>query len=149
MRPSRGDTLHFEVPGQRRPTVVFLTGVGGTTSYWASRVASLAVPYRLVLIDLPGFGRSPELRTTYSIERHVTELHRVLTDRGSLTLVGHSFGAIAAAAYAARHPEQVDALVLLSLPNFGGEEQVLNYYRNPPTADRWDVPAGTRIPSQS
>ena len=137
MHSSRDDTLHVEVRGQGGPTVVFLPGVGGTTRYWASRVASLAVVHQLVLIDMLGFGRSPKPWTTYSIARHVTELHHVLADLGPLTIVGHSFGAIAAVAYAARHPEQVNALVLLSLPNFGGEAKAISYYRNRATADRW------------
>lgn len=67
----------------------------------------------------------------------MAELHRLLAGRGSVTLVGHSFGAIAAVAYAARHPERVDALALLSLPNFGGEERALEYFRARPSADRW------------
>ena len=66
MRSLCGDTLRFELLGQRGPTVA----------------------YRLALIALLGFGWSPEPRTTYSIERHVTELHRVLSNRRPLTLVG-------------------------------------------------------------
>jgi len=137
VRSARDLTLHHEVHGQRGPTLVFLPGVGGTTRYWASRVASLADGHRLLLIDLLGFGQSPKPWTTDSIERHGAELQRVLADRGPVTLVGHSFGALAAVAYAARHPEQVRALMLLSLPNFGGEEHALVHLRNRPTSDRW------------
>lgn len=121
MRRARGDTLHVEVLGQRGPTVVFLPGAGGTTRYWASRVASLAVTSRLVLIDLLGFGRSPKPWTTYSIERHVRELHRVLADRGPVTLIGDAVGVIAAVAYAARYIQPIDALVLPDLPNFAAD----------------------------
>ncbi len=137
MHPSRNEMLHTEVLGQGGPTVVFLPGVGGTTRYWASRVATLANDHRLLLIDMLGFGRSHKPWTTYSIERHVTELHHVLAHIGPVTIVGHSFGAIAAVAYAARHPSHVHALVLVSLPNFGGEAQAITYYRNRATADRW------------
>jgi pimeloyl-ACP methyl ester carboxylesterase len=137
VHPPRDHALYHVEFGLRGPTLVFLPGVGGTTRYWASRIAPLAVSHRLVLVDLLGFGRSPKPWTTYTIERHVTELHRVLANRGPVTLVGHSFGALAAVAYAARHPEQVGALILLSLPNFGGEERAMDYFRARPTADRW------------
>lgn len=136
-RQARTRTLYHEEHGAGGRTLVFLPGVGGTTRYWASRVAPLAAGRRLLFVDLLGFGRSPKPWTTYTVERHVAELHRVLAGRGPVTLVGHSFGAIAAVAYAARHPEQVDALALLNLPNFGGEERALEYFRARPSADRW------------
>jgi pimeloyl-ACP methyl ester carboxylesterase len=124
MRPARGDTLHVEVLRQRGPTVVFLPGAGGTTRYRASRVASLAVTSRLVVIDRLGFGPSPKPWTTYSIERHVTELHRVLADRGPVTPIGDAVSVIAAFACAARYIQQIDALVLLNLPNFAADMMV-------------------------
>jgi pimeloyl-ACP methyl ester carboxylesterase len=70
--------LHVVERGTRGPTLVFLPGVGGTTRYWDSGVAPLASDSRLLLVDPLGFGRSPKPRTTYSVERHVAELRRVL-----------------------------------------------------------------------
>ena len=132
-----GPMLHVAERGVRGPTLVFLPGVGGTTRYWDSRVAPLAADYRLLLIDPLGFGHSPKPRTTYSVERHVAELRRVLARRGRVTLVGHSFGALLAAAYAARYPEAVDGLVLLGLPYFGSEERALAHFREGRVPDRW------------
>jgi pimeloyl-ACP methyl ester carboxylesterase len=45
-----------------------------------------------------------------------------------VVLVGHSLGAVLALAYAARYPEQVRALVLISLPNFGGERGATEWF---------------------
>ena len=130
-------TLYVEEHGAAGPTLVFLAGVGGTTRYWSARVTSMATSHRLIFVDLLGFGRSPMPWTTYSVERHVTELDHVLSGRGPITLIGHSFGAMAAVAYAARHADQVNALVLLGLPHFGGEEHALAHFRKRPTAERW------------
>ena len=132
-----GPLLHLRELGADGPTVVFLPGVGGTTRYWENRVAPLARHHRLVLVDLLGFGRSPKPWIRYTVDRHVAELRRVLGNRDPITLVGHSFGAVAAVAYAARHPEGVEGLVLLSLPCFGGLEQALRYYRRRRGPDRW------------
>ena len=129
--------LHVLERGARGPTLVFLPGVGGTTRYWDSRVASLASDHRLLLVDPLGFGRSPKPRTTYSIERHVVALRRVLAGRGRVTLVGHSFGALLAVAYAARYPEAVDGLVLVGLPYFGSEARALAHFRRGRIPDRW------------
>ena len=124
----------FGAPGAR---LVFLPGVGGTTRYWERRVAPLAETNRLVLVDLLGFGQSPKPWTTYTVERHVAALERVLGGRSPFTLVGHSFGAIAAVAYAAHHPDNVAGLVLIGLPYFGSEERAIGYYRGRHTLDGW------------
>lgn len=133
--------LYHEMLGSSGSVIVFLAGVGGTTRYWRSRVEPLAATHRVLLVDLLGFGRSPKPWTRYTVERHVAALHDVLRDVADgpegLTLVGHSFGAIAAAAYAARHAELIDRLVLVSLPWFGGEARALAYFRGRRSADRW------------
>ena len=130
-------TLYCEELGVDGPPIVFLPGIGGTTRYWRTRVAPLAREHRLLLVDLLGYGRSPKPWTRYSVERHVEELHRILHGRAPVTLVGHSFGAIAAVAFAARHPGLVRGLVLIGLPYFGSEESALRHFRDRPTADRF------------
>jgi len=121
--------LHSEELGAAGPTVVFLPGIGGTTSYYRDRVLPLAADHRLVLVDLLGFGRSPKPRVRYDLERHVAELRRVLAGRGRLTIVGHSLGARVAVAYAARYPEDVERLVLVSLPHFESRSEALAQVR--------------------
>lgn len=117
--------------------LVLLPGLTNTTRYWESRVTPLANDNRLLLIDPLGFGRSPKPWTTYSVERHVTEIHRVLASRGPVTLVGHSFGAILAVAYASRYPEAVRGLVLIGLPVFHGELEAKRFFRSRPSPERW------------
>ena len=65
----------------------------------------------------------------YTIERHVQALHQSLARYAPFTLVGHSMGTLLSVAYAARHPEQVDGLVLLSLPYYGDKEQAVRTVR--------------------
>jgi pimeloyl-ACP methyl ester carboxylesterase len=47
-----------------------------------------------------------------------------------VTLVGHSFGTLLAAQYAARHPDEIDRLVLLGTPVFHGEEDARRSIRH-------------------
>jgi pimeloyl-ACP methyl ester carboxylesterase len=117
--------------------MVFLAGLGGTTRYWERRVMPLGASHRLLLIDLLGFGRSPKPWVTYTIDRHVAELHRILDGENHVALVGHSFGAIAAVAYAARYPRQVERLVLMSLPYFGSETRAKHFFRQQAKLESW------------
>lgn len=129
--------LHCREIGTRGPLVVFLHGVGGTTRYFERPVGPLAASHRVLLVDLLGYGRSPKPWRRYTVDRHVAALRTVLGTRGPATLVGHSFGAIAALAYAARYPRDVTGLVLVGMPYFGNLEQALAHYRRRRTADRW------------
>jgi pimeloyl-ACP methyl ester carboxylesterase len=132
-----GRPLHLETFGTGERTLAFLPGHGLTTRYFASRVAPLAARHRVVLVDLLGFGRSPKPWTRYTADRHVAELRRVLAPLGPLTLVGHSLGARLAVTYAARYPDQVRCLVLLSLPYFGGAREAYRHFAHGELPGRW------------
>lgn len=129
--------LYHEWVGMAGPRLAFLPGLAATTRYWRSRVEPLAGSHRLLLIDLLGFGRSAKPWTTYTVDRHVAALHEVLAPHGPLTLVGHSFGAIASTAYAAQHPDVVERLILISLPAFSDEGHALTFFRQRRLPDRW------------
>ena len=122
--------LHVETYGRGKTTIVFIPGLGGTTRYWSHGIGPLARSYRVVLVDLLGFGASPKPWTRYSVERHVAELHTTLNSLGPITLVGHSLGALLVVAYTARYREQVENLVLIGMPYFGSEEVAYRYLRS-------------------
>ncbi|MES2521915.1 MAG: alpha/beta hydrolase [Gemmatimonadota bacterium] len=129
-RADTGRPLFVRRLGDTGPMLVFLPGIGATTRYWELVVAPLSERYRLALVDLLGFGRSPKPWATYSVDRHLAELERViapLAAGGPVTLVGHSLGARLAVAYAARHPGQVRGLVLVSMPYFAGGDNAKRF----------------------
>ena len=90
-----------------------------TWSYLWRKVAGpvLAAGHRIVLPDMPGFGRSdkPMDRDWYSYERHVAVAATLLEDldlRGA-TFVVHDWGGPIGLRLAVDHPERVDRLVVL------------------------------------
>jgi len=113
------------------PPVLFLHALGASSRYFASRLGPLPATYHCVMPDLLGFGRSPKPDVAYTIEDHLSALHRTL-DRLSLTdrpivVIGHSLGAILAAEYAARYPAHVRGLVLISLPCYQSKAEAQAY----------------------
>ena len=106
-RQAHENRLHVEVRGAGERTLVFIPGLGGTTRYWRSRIERLEANYRIVLVDLLGFGESAKPWTQYSVERHITALWSVLARYAPFTLIGHSLGALLSVALAARHPRAV------------------------------------------
>lgn len=117
--------LHTDSMGAGAPTIVFLSGLGATSSYWARRVRPLAETHKLLLPDPIGFGRSARPDSTYSLGFHVRAVQPLLDSAGPIVLVGHSFGALVAATYARAHPENVQGLVLISAPVYASRADAL------------------------
>lgn len=115
------------------PTIVFLHGLGGTHRYWLSVMDQVSLDSHLLLVDLLGFGDSPKPYRRYTVDLHIEALRRTLGERKNLTLVGHSLGAALALAYAARYPDTVNRLVLISLPYFGDKATAYRWLRHKPS----------------
>ena len=113
--------LHWVTRGVAGERYAFLHGLGATQRYWQVGLADRKPAGQLMLADLMGFGESPKPWFRHTVERHLERLHADLKNAGPVTLVGHSLGAALALAYAARYPEQVRRLVLISFPYFGGQ----------------------------
>ncbi len=69
-------------------------------------------PYRHVLVDLPGYGRSPWPASSRGIEATADELAAWLGARDdNAVLVGHSLGGVIATLVAERHPDTVRGVI--------------------------------------
>lgn len=89
-----GVAISYNSYGQGEPTLLFVHGWGINQSYWSQQVEALQTDYRIVTIDLPGFGESGKNRTEWSIEKYASDIDAVIEqltlDR--VILVGHSMG---------------------------------------------------------
>lgn len=75
--------------------------------------AELSRSRRLILVDLPGHGRSPVLDRAFMVEQVADEVAGVISRlEQSCPVVSPSFGGAVALALAARHPGLVARLVL-------------------------------------
>ena len=117
-----GTRLHVRDNGRKdAPPLVFLHGFGASLHTWEPLAQALADDYRVIRFDLPGSGLSPpEAAGDYSDERSMALLGAVMDKLGiaRATLVGNSMGGRIAWSYAARHPERVHKLVLISPDGF-------------------------------
>jgi pimeloyl-ACP methyl ester carboxylesterase len=98
-----------------KPAVVFVHGAANDHSVWLLQSRYFAHHGKGVLaVDLPGHGRSAGAALG-SVDAIADWLPRVLDAAGlaQAALVGHSMGALAALACAARHPARVAKVALL------------------------------------
>ena len=105
------------------PLMLLIHGIGGDADDWAFCLDALASAYRVIALDLLGFGRSAKPHIDYTIAGFVEMLKRWLRtlDIERATLVGHSLGGWIAATFALRWPQAVDKLVLVDSAGVWGE----------------------------
>lgn len=82
-------------------------------------IAPLAKHFRVIAVDLPGFGDSekpPPARYPYGIEAFAEAVADVIAAMGlgRVSLLGHSMGGAIALTVAAEHPELVEKLVVIN-----------------------------------
>lgn len=123
--------LELTTLDQGEENIVFLHGLGGTHRYWQAGLQGVAA--RCHLVDLLGFGDSPKPWRRYTLDAHLDALETTLRPLAPFRLIGHSMGATLALALAARSPELVTQLGLLSLPCFGSEEEARRWLRRVPS----------------
>jgi glycerol-3-phosphate dehydrogenase len=102
--------------GGRGPTLVLVHGLGGCHLNWLPAAPLLADHARVIAVDLVGFGRTPTAGRGHGLEAQralVGELIREVV-REPAILVGNSMGGLLAIMHAARAPEEVAGLVLVS-----------------------------------
>ncbi|MEW6442236.1 MAG: alpha/beta fold hydrolase [bacterium] len=106
--------------GGRGEDMLLVHGFGANKDNW-NRIARYLTPrFRVIALDLPGFGESSRVQAdSYSIRDQVGRLDLIAAALGleSFHLAGNSMGGAIAGRYAAEFPQKVKTLALL---NAGG-----------------------------
>jgi pimeloyl-ACP methyl ester carboxylesterase len=112
-----GVVLHVrETPGPDGVDAVYVHGLSGSATNWTDLAALLSTRATGTAVDLPGFGRSrPPAGGVYTPAAHADALLCFLAGRGRpVHLLGNSLGGAIALTVAARRPELVRTLTLVS-----------------------------------
>lgn len=97
----------------QKPTLIMIHGFRGTREGLDLIARRLKKDYELVVPDLPGFGDGPSV-TTYTLDSYISFLRDLISQHTQPILLGHSFGSIICAAYAARYPDTISRLILVN-----------------------------------
>jgi len=105
--------LHVERYGAGKP-VLFVHGASGSSSSWYFQKEYLKQTMDVILLDLPGHGKSPG-EGLKRLEDCRDAVHDTLAGLGINTcyLVGHSMGGAIAMLFALAYPELLGGLILL------------------------------------
>ena len=111
----RGAAVAYLQEG-RGEHLTLLHGVGGAMNNWDGVVAALGDTFCTLRYDLRGHGASQKPPGPYSLDDFVDDLRSLLDACGvaATHLVGFSFGAMIAPAFALAHPHRVSSLTCIS-----------------------------------
>jgi pimeloyl-ACP methyl ester carboxylesterase len=108
----------LETPRPATPAwkIVVVTGTPSWSEFWAPVLAKVGPERAMVVADRPGFAQSEPVRAVTDIGAQADALAAMLDGPADqrVVLIGQSYGGPIATLMAARHPDKVKALVLMS-----------------------------------
>jgi len=106
--------LYYEVFG-KGPPLLLIAGLASDSRSWQPILSGLRDTFTLIVPDNRGAGRSCQ-ECLLSIDQIADDCHALIRSLGfeRVNLLGHSMGGMAAMTYAARYPQALDKLVLVS-----------------------------------
>lgn len=134
----QGVNLHYKDEGEG-PTLILLHGIMASLHTWDGWAEELKADFRIIRIDIPGFGLTgPLADRKYTIERSIKLVDELASRLGlqDFHLAGNSMGGYIAWNYAAKHPAKVNKLILLDAAGYPFEPPlILQMLRTPVIKD--------------
>ncbi|MDO8655287.1 MAG: alpha/beta hydrolase [bacterium] len=123
--------VHYNEAGQGEALLI-LHGWGASSESWILLQRALSKEgFRVIAIDLPGFGRTNPPAVAWGVQEYANFVERFVSAIGldKFFLLGHSFGGQIAISFTVEHQELVKKLILAAPPGIrrppGAKEKLL------------------------
>ncbi len=118
------DINYVDYGKEKGKTLVLLHGWGQNIEMMKLLGDRLRDKYRLIIVDLPGFGESEEPKRVMNIFDYTDVIEELLKELKvkNPTMIGHSFGGRISIVYASRNP--VDKVILFGSPCIRKEKKL-------------------------
>ena len=120
----RGWSIRYTFHAPPQPTLaaeslLLIHGFGSSLAQWYQNIEALGQHRVVYAIDLLGFGASEKGAIAYNSELWVAQIYEFWRQfiGEPIVLIGHSLGALMSAAAAVEHPDMVQRLILMTVPN--------------------------------
>lgn len=110
-----GVSIAYEVSGHGNPVLVFVHGWSNNRSVWDVQMEHFSKNYKVVTIDLAGFGDSGNNREEWTMEAYGEDVAAVLKklDLRDVVFLGFSMGVPVVIEAAGLSPERIKGIVLV------------------------------------
>ena len=124
-----GSRIHYRDEGDLyKPAIILLHGFNGSLFNFERMVPLLSKEFRLISIDLPGFGLTGAIPSMdYSTQNSILVINELTSYLGmeKFSIAGNSMGGGIAWRYALENPEKTQSLVLLASSGIYSSEERL------------------------
>jgi pimeloyl-ACP methyl ester carboxylesterase len=123
---SNGLKIWYEVNGDG-PTMIFVHANPFDNTLWTYQITHFSTWFRVISIDIRGYGRSDKPTTSYSLKDMCDDVVGVMKDTGTqkAVLCGCSVGSSIALLLGLDHPDLFDAVILV-----GGNSAASSRYQH-------------------
>jgi pimeloyl-ACP methyl ester carboxylesterase len=94
-------------------TLLFIHGWNINKEYWVDQIDFFSKDYRVVTLDLPGFGKSGKNRKSWTVEEYGNDVTAIIKQLNlkNVVLIGHSMSGAIVVEAALRNPTRVIGVV--------------------------------------
>ena len=111
--------------GSGPETLLLVHGLASNAGFWRYNISELAKSYRVIALDLPGYGKSEKGDFPYGMAWYASQIRDFIDTMQleNVTFVGHSMGGQIGIVLSILHPESIDRLVLAAPAGIEAFEQ--------------------------
>jgi pimeloyl-ACP methyl ester carboxylesterase len=112
---------------QESTPLILLHGFGASIGHWRHNLEILGEKHTVYALDMLGWGASEKASANYSVNLWVEQVYDFWKTfiRQPVILVGNSLGSLVCLAAAAAHPDMVQGVVMMSLPDPTLEQEAI------------------------
>lgn len=110
-----GVSISFDNKGEGELAIILVHGWSNTRVIWDAQVSHFSEKYQVIAVDLPGFGKSTNNRSEWTIASYGEDISTIIQQLNlkKVVLVGFSLGASIVIEAANKVPDHVIGIVLV------------------------------------
>jgi pimeloyl-ACP methyl ester carboxylesterase len=134
-----GVAISYQSCGEGDTTLLFVHGWCINKTYWDLQVKYFCPRYRVVTVDLPGFGESGKNRTSWNFDEYTADIKQVIDSLNlkNVVLIGHSMSGDLVLKAGNQYPGSL--IGLIGIDNLHEPGSVINEKQQKDTDDFFDM----------
>lgn len=102
--------------GNGEKTIILVHGLASNAGFWRYNIPELAKHFRVIAVDLPGYGKSQKAAYPYSMSFFAEQIKRLADELElkKIVFAGHSMGGQIGIVFALKYPDRLEKLILAS-----------------------------------
>ncbi|MBE2281500.1 MAG: alpha/beta hydrolase [Ignavibacteriaceae bacterium] len=119
-KSSSSPSIAYIDQGTGSETIILIHGLASNAGFWRYNIGELSKKYRVIAVDLPGYGKSQKGFTEYTLSFFALSIKNLMDELKiqKAVIAGHSMGGQTASIFGLKYPERVSALVLAAPAGF-------------------------------